>query len=74
MKDNSYPTTMELKGNELGWIIKLAEDHYLSEGFRKGMDKNNLRGLYAKLGTILGRFRWIPLSSQQTWIISIKES
>lgn len=73
MEDDSYPTTIELKGNELAWIIKLAENYFLGDKFLAFIEKYNLTELRRTLGTKLGIFRFIPLSAQQTWVISLKE-
>lgn len=47
---------VEIKGNELGWILKLAEIGYNSEKFRKFIKENKLKGLDASIKALMVKF------------------
>lgn len=64
---------MELKGNELGWLIKLAEATYTNDEFQKSIEKHPK--LQKFLSDLISRFhdtRFNPGHSETTWVLEKK--
>lgn len=49
-------TTIKLKGNELGWLIRMAEKGYMDEKFQQWLKDNELEGLHRFLKLLMCRF------------------
>jgi len=64
---------IEIKGNELGWIIKLAENHYNSILFRTWIRKKKLWKLdnfLMKLMSIFHPSNFNPGDEEKVWILT----
>lgn len=69
--------TIELKGNELGWILKLAEEHYISDKFQKYIKQFKLEALDKFLQELMCYFHPNNFSaghSETIWILTKKEA
>jgi len=69
--------TLKLKGNELGWILKLAENHYMSTAFQDYIKKYNLDELNQFLKLLLCRFHPNNFNAghnQTIWILTKDDS
>jgi len=67
---------IELKGNELGWLLKLAEAHYISDKFRAYIKQHNLKSLDDFLKKLMCYFHPNNFNvghSETTWVLSRKE-
>ena len=65
--------TIELKGNELGWIIKLAQEHLTSEQFQTYLKRHNLSQLQPFLHEVMGQFHELNFyagTSEDVWILT----
>lgn len=65
--------TIKLKGNELGWILKLANEHLLSEQFQHYLKRYNLPELQPFLHRIMGQFHeanFYAGTSEDEWILT----
>ena len=64
---------VKIKGNELGWILKLAENHYMSKNFQNYIKKYKLDKLDDFLKLLLCRFHpnnFNPEDSSTIWILT----
>jgi len=64
---------IELKGNELGWILKLANEYLLSEQFQTYLKRYNLSQLQPFLHQIMGQFHetnFYAGTSEDKWILT----
>ena len=64
---------IELKGNELGWIIKLAQTHLTSQDFHEYLIRNELYELQPFLHQIMGQFHetnFYAGTSEDKWILT----
>jgi len=61
-----------LRGNELGWILKLAEGHYDSKEFREWIKNNKLEKLNKLLSLLIAKFHpnnFNAGSSKTIWLL-----
>lgn len=68
---------LELKGNELGWLLKLAEKGYMCKEFREWIEKYNMQGVDDFLKVLMCKVHpnnFNPKSSNVTWVIKEKEN
>jgi hypothetical protein len=69
-KFNQKPAEIILKGNELGWLIKLAETHFDSSTFHEWLKKANAPKLFDMSQNLLNKFypcRFNAGGSETTW-------
>lgn len=67
---------LELKGNELGWLIKLADAHYFTPNFQTYLEKNHMRPLGEFLRALLCKVHpdnFCAGGNTTTWIIKRKK-
>lgn len=65
-----------LKGNELGWLIRLAEEHLMSKGFQIYLKESKIQGLNPFLNELLAKFHPANFrhgSIDVTWVLTEKE-
>lgn len=76
LRQKQLEEVIELKANELGWILKLAENHYDSKQFREYIKKHNLEKLNRFLKLLILRFHpnhFYVGHPETIWILIKKE-
>ncbi len=67
---NQLKQVVSLKGNELGWLIKLANDKWLSKEFQQFVsDKPNLHRIFIKLFGKFHTTNFYAGTSEREWRI-----
>ena len=67
---------MKINGNELGWILRLAEGHYDSEQFQQWLKKHDLEKLNDFLKELMCKFHptnFYAGNSRKVWILTDEE-
>ena len=65
--------TIKLKGNELGWILKLANEYLLSEQFQTYLKRHDIPQLQSFLHQVMGQFHetnFYAGTSEDIWILT----
>ena len=68
---NQLKQVVSMKGNELGWLIKLAHDKWLSEEFQKFVSgKPKLHTMFIQLFGKFHQTRFYAGTSEKEWSLA----